>query len=148
MEGSAAESPELEGETRWYVSYKSLSEVLHDQLEALSKQYGVVQPSVADGFGKDAVICYLDAAPEVPTVFEVEPPEASSQTHVRILNDDGVPVRELPTPLNPHPYSDKLPAGFYQFVVTIDPPVAGLVNKQMAKPVKLPSTTLRLRVIP
>jgi hypothetical protein len=148
LEGSAAESPETDGEIRWHVSYKSLSEVLHDQLEALSKGFGVEQPSVADGFGKDAIICYLDSAPEVPTVFEVEPSDASTQTHVRILDDDGMPVRELPLPLSPHPYSEKLPAGFYQFVVTIEPPTSPYINRQMAKPVKLPSTTLRLRVLP
>lgn len=148
LEGSAAEAPEAGGVTRWHVSYKSLSEVLHDELERLSKEYGVEQPSVADGFGKDAIICYLNSAPEVPTVFEVEPSNASIHTRVRIMDDDGMPVRELPLPLNPHPYSEKLPAGFYQFVVTIDPPTDPYINRQMAKPIKLPSTTLKLRVMP
>lgn len=149
LSNDAADFKELNGQERWCVSVHSLSEALTQRIADLNELEGADQEIVVGGLGQEAVISYLDGAPSVRVVLEVEPPEAMQVTRLEVLDDQGGPGPQLPFPLEPHPYSCTWPAGFYTIHATISPPDARYVDRPgRARPVMPPRYPKKVRVTP
>lgn len=113
-----------EGNIQWQVSIHSLADALGEILSQMGKRLGVEQGYTVSGIVKDWVIHYLEGPPLVEVIIEIEPKEAVPFTRIEVLNDAGEQALELPVPLSPHPYSVRVPGGFYSFgakVITDDP---------------------------
>jgi hypothetical protein len=151
LSGGAAELREDGGVERWAVTHMSLAERLADYLSELATDAGAEQSIRSDGFGADAVVQYLDAAPTVRVQIEVEPVDALEFTKVAIFDDAGAPATHapLPKPLAPYPYVTDLPAGIYTINAEIEPANEGYVDlRGRARPLLPPRIKRVLRVVP
>jgi hypothetical protein len=109
---------------RWGISIDSLNATLQYHIDQINKKMpGARQEFKVDGLGTGShlIIHRLDAPPLIDIVLEVDPEKACSVIRVRVLNDQDDPIRELPVPLQPHPYKVSLPAGLYRVSAKIDP---------------------------
>ncbi len=130
LEGGAGECKEFEkfdGEERWYISIDTLCGKIKTQVNDLNKRKSRNQDIEVDrtrNRDEEEYICFLDGPPSVDVIFKVEPPEARQYTRVEIFNDNKEEVTESepPIPLEPHPYSGRLDAGYYTINARIKPP--------------------------
>jgi hypothetical protein len=125
--GEAGIAPEDDAEgaaaSRWHVSYQSLSQALTDTLADLNRRYGGDQRWIGDGFGDDAVLCYLDGPPTIPIRIMVEPDDALRCTQLTLLEHANPATKfEFAQPPKEHPFEQNLTAGYYQMVATVQPP--------------------------
>jgi Caspase domain len=149
LNGGAAELRDEGDEERWVVTHLSLAERLSDYVYELAAESDAEQLIRSDGFGADAVVCYLDAPPTVKIELEIDPPDALAFTQIGILNDAGAPATQVPKPLAPYPYSTDLPAGIYTIRAEIEPANAAYVALPgRARPLRPPRVKRVLRVTP
>src|SRR5207249_3331586 len=100
--------------------YQSLSQALTDTLADLNRRYGGEQRWIGDGFGDDAVLCYLDGPPTIPIRIVVEPDDALRCTQVTVLDPANPSARfQFSTPASDHPFEQSLMAGFYHMMATV-----------------------------
>jgi hypothetical protein len=149
--GGAAELRDVGGQERWTVTHMSLHQRLAEYVPELAAEAGADQSLRSDGFGADAVVHYLDAAPTVRVELEVDPVDALGFAKVAILDDAGGPATRapLPKPLAPHPYETELPAGIYTIRAQIEPANASYADLLgRARPLRPPRVKRVLRMVP
>ena len=113
---------------RWVVTSHSLERTLKVRLAELNRLWNADQDSAMGGIAGDTEIHYLDSPPSVDVILEIEPAEALSCTAVRLEDPaTDMPACQMPSPLTPHPFKQRLSAGFYRISVRIDPPTAQYV---------------------
>ena len=130
LEGGAGELREFEefdGEERWYISIRTLTNKILDHVNDLNKRKKRNQVIDVNRIGNrdiEKIICFLDGPPSVDVIFKVEPHEARQYIKVEIFNDKNEEVRESepPIPLEPNPYEGRLDAGYYTFNARIIKP--------------------------
>jgi hypothetical protein len=118
LSGEAAVPPRDDGlqreSTHWHVTSQSLNRGLKTVLEELNQKWQANQKWTADGFGEDAVLCFLGGAPTVPVRLMIEPNAAVPTTQLRIADaTSGALSFTFPNGGSPHPYQQRLPAGHY-----------------------------------
>ena len=122
LDGGAGELLEIGEDERWCVTYRGLGAGLQTYVDELNRKRHKDQELRNDGFGEDAVIHYLDEPPPVDLVLEVDPEEAASYARFEVLDDAGRPLDGVPARLEPHPYTFRIPAGYYTINARIVPP--------------------------
>ncbi len=121
LDGAAGEAMEqnAQGDARWGVSVYSLAKALPAQIEALNKKYKVAQDWAPGGLVKDEIICYMKEPPKVPVALEIDPQDALPYVTIEVKDYAAGAVWDLKPPLQPYPYEDSLPAGFYTFTAKV-----------------------------
>jgi hypothetical protein len=138
LKGEAAQAPRDDAKDqaakRWHVTSHSLNSGLGIALDELNRRYGGTQRWIVDGFGEDAVLCYLEGPPKVPVRILVEPAEAVQGTQVVILNeiDPASSPCTFPAPGVAHPYQRDLTAGYYRLQATAPLPYKPLDRRWCA----------------
>lgn len=151
LNGAAAMPPRDDGAgrdaTHWHVTSQSLNRGLKTALADLNRRFNLNQSWIVDGFGEDAVLCYLTEPPKVPVEFMVEPAMAVAETQVRVTSVlDTENAHTFPTNGNPHPYRQELLAGEYVLEAIASPPFQGQKRSCPIEP--LGSRVWKLRVQP
>lgn len=124
LKGEAAKPPrddaEAPADTHWHVTSQSLNSGLEATLEELNRQYNGTQRWIADGFGEDVVLCYLNGPPKVPVRIMVEPGPAVPHVQVTVqdVTAPAQPLCTFPAPGIAHPYQRDLVAGQYRMLTT------------------------------
>jgi hypothetical protein len=120
LKGEAAKPPrddaEVPADRLWHVTSQSLNSGLETTLAELNRQYKGSQRWIADGFGEDVVLCYLNGPPKVPIRIMVEPDPAVPHTQVTVVDaaNPAQPLCTFPAPGTAHPYQRDLIAGQYR----------------------------------
>jgi hypothetical protein len=139
-------SSETEEQT-WGITVSSLSTALSQRMRELSESLGVNQMVRIDssGQGADAVINYLEGAPQTKLELIIDPVEAHEFASVKITDWRNEVVVDLPAPLKPHPYTSTLPAGIYLVSVSFDSstPYQG---SQRVRAISPPAAKIRMKV--
>ena len=134
--------------THWHVTSQSLNRGLQTVLDELNRKWNGVQSWIADGFGEDAVLCYLGTPPSVPVRIMVEPDPAVPGTQVRVA-DSMNPANVLctfPSGGSAHPYQQSLPAGQYDLEAIAPAPYMNRKRSCLIEP--LGSRLWKLKVQP
>ncbi len=149
LDNDAGDFREVNGEDKWCVSVHSLSEALSKLMAEINATQGANQEVTVGGLVQEAIIHYLDRPPSVKVILEVEPKDAVEVTQVQVLDDQGMPLPDVPFPLQPYPYQCTWPAGFYTINAIINPPNHPLyVNRPgRARPVMPPIYPKKVNVI-
>jgi len=109
-------------ENRWCVSIHSLVAALDKHMSTWkSIPGGVDQQFTTQGVSRNALICSLDAPPELEGTLEIDPDDALEFARLEITSPDGISI-SVPKPLDPHPYKCRWKAGFYTLAANVDPP--------------------------
>jgi Caspase domain len=104
------------GKRAWCVTTTSLNQGLDNCLQ------GTMQQVVTDNTGHSNVIAHLKETPMVGVSLRIIPAVARQLASVVISDASLKTVKEIPRPVDPHPYETQLPAGLYRVVATITPP--------------------------
>jgi len=137
LEGGGADCKEMDGQDRWYVSCRSLSEKLNLYMPDVQK------PSSAKAMPEDIIIHFLDGPPLVDIALKVDPPEAhvytmvefleADETKVAVIDGSSNRISDLPIPLKPHPFLCQLEAGTYNVRGTIIRKVRGKIIRSKSR---------------
>jgi Caspase domain len=152
LSGEAAQPPRDDGNGRemtdWHVTSQSLNRGLKTVLDELNRTWNGVQSWIADGFGEDAVLCYLGRAPSVRVRIMVEPEPAVPATRVRVADSlkPATVLWSFPSGGSPHPYQQSLPAGQYDLEAIAPAPYTNQKRSCLIEP--LGSRLWKLKVQP
>lgn len=111
---------------QWGITVQSLN-------NALSRAYAELRKCEDSDIGYDcshlhdagALICLLPSPPKVPVSLSIDPLSALPHARVEVRNEEDEPIWQFETPLTPHPYKDRLPAGSYRVYATAETPEFG-----------------------
>jgi hypothetical protein len=119
--GEATDEEDADGNPTWRVSVHSLDRALDARIRVLNGRLGANQEYDTGGSQKDADICFLSKPPEVPLALALDPEEATSHAKLEIRDFKGSAVLSV-SPVQPHPWRGRLPAGLYTINVLFNPP--------------------------
>ncbi len=147
LDGGAAISEQDEnGDERWVITVSSLGKFYKN---FRSRQSGGQSISL-EGYQGDAIIRVLHDPPVVPVEIRVDPLEALNNTVVEVVSAPGGRQRSellLPKPVDPHPYTGQLSAGYYNIRARIDPADGRFTAFEDTREVRPPYLKYRVRVV-
>jgi hypothetical protein len=137
-------------EAGWGVSVESLARSLRDRIVDLNRGAGANQSYVVNRYngGRPVILHYLDAPPPVDITVTVAPEAAVPVTTVTVLDDWESPLLRLSTGTRDYPFRDRLAAGDYRVVATVDPAIKIYSTKRGTLKARPPRFPYRLRVGP
>lgn len=150
LNGSGAEALEedTDGQVRWGVTVHSLNEALESQVGELNVEHEGNQKYTLSGLVRNTVLHYLERPPEVDIVLEIDPTEALPFVRLEVTDPQDAGVWNL-EPIDPHPYENKLPAGYYRISAKIvNPPQPPYVDYAKWREVKPPRCPVKARLSP
>jgi hypothetical protein len=119
--GAARRSLDESGKAVWRVSLRSIADALGFHIDVINRAVKGKQKCLVDGheLGRDILLCNLEDPPAVDVSVKILPDDAVELTKVIVLDAEDRTVWDLRVPLDPHPYSDRIPGGNYQLTATI-----------------------------
>jgi hypothetical protein len=136
------------GEAKWGVTVYSLNRALTLLITKLNEDLGGDQDYVLSGLVKDAVLRYLDGPPDVDVRLEINPTDALPFVRLEVTDPENRAVWHL-EPVDPHPYEDRLQAGFYWINASINPPKPPYRDRiRLLREVKPPHWSFKAKVGP
>lgn len=159
LAGEAAQAPDEDADEdasdsrtaeKWHVSSLSLHTALPERIKEVCGAHGGSQSVRADGFGEDAVLCYLDDRPDVPYQVTVDPESEYARTRIVIREPSGRdPTHEFRGSAGTYPFRTRLKAGAYEFSATLEKPSPSLRDcppvYRLVDPIKHRKWTARIR---
>jgi hypothetical protein len=110
------------GNAKWHVSIDKLYAAIEAKGEII-RNLGLDQEFYPTRRGKNNTVVKLEKPPEVDCRLFVQPDQALQFVTVDVTNFRNKPVWINLSPVNPHPYLGRLPAGLYNVIAKItDPP--------------------------
>jgi hypothetical protein len=118
------------GEPQWVVTINSINSTLEYYMHKVNRDESTMNTQMfrANGLGPIVVTHRLNSPPEVDILLQVVPPAALNHANIEILDDYDARVWDLPTPITPHPFAGRLPAGTYRIAAEINPPESRYKN--------------------
>lgn len=110
------------GNAKWHVSIDKLYAAIEAKGEMI-RELGLDQEFYPTRRGKNNTVVKLEKPPEVDCRLFVQPDQALQFVSVDVTNFRDKPVWPNLSPVRPHPYPGRLPAGLYKVIAKItDPP--------------------------
>jgi hypothetical protein len=134
----------VNGKRRWQVTARTLSDTVSAYFKEVAKEVDVEQQFTEHRVSKDAILHYLDERPWVEVAFELEPAAAQRIARVVVQDYNDVTHLSLPVPVEPHPFTDKLPWGDYNVTASFQPPAPPLKDCERRLDARLPRQTVKL----
>ncbi len=150
LNGDAAVPEEIDeegNEPHWCVTISSLIDGLGQGLKALNeknRRYKIEQHFTVGGLVRDAVLHYLDAAPQVEVRVEVAPAGAAKRTRVELIDDQGKKFATTKDSSNPQIFTATVPGGFYGLTAVTEG--EAVEQKTRMRLVKPPHTQWKVKV--
>lgn len=126
-ESAAQPQDDPQGHIQWIVTVNSLNQVLDANFQVLNQTAFAEQDYALGGNAKNTTIHILDGPPPVDILLSIDPQEALPVTAVTVTDDQLRPVLNLPPPIIPQPYPQRLPAGLYTVQGELTAALPGLV---------------------
>ena len=150
LRGAGADADQTDGETRWRVTGGSLISGIDRELERLNALYRVPQRCESNRVPSGLVLHELDAPPyaELRVIVRPEEQEAFACAALEVTDaatDTTAFVR--PSPFDPHPFTEIVPAGIYRARIEISPPHERFRTRTNGRMVRPPTTDLVVKVV-
>ena len=138
------------GQVPWVITADSIHRAMREHFDVLATpppKDGVEPIEVKDGVQhvhyeprakEDILIRTLTEVPKVEVVVEIDPENAIGATTVTIIHMDSQQRSDLPKPLTPHPWSNKLDGGLYSVHYEVADPASGFVSRPGRAQILLP----------
>jgi hypothetical protein len=136
-----------EGRVQYRVTVNSLNAALRVAMEELNEAYGGDQVYDVGGHSRETIIRTLPSPPEVDVVLQVDPDRASRSAQVDVQDQNLASFRHF-SPVDPHPFRDRWPAGTYTARVRFDSQQTVFRNYARARPIVPPRPIMwKMRVV-
>ena len=153
LEGDAGDLQVIDDEEVWVVTLHRLTQALKMKYEKNEDELNETVFLDPSGTSPDTVLCRLRERPSAEIVFTVDPEGEVAVTRISARDGDpAAPKVMIPHPLDPHPHSVRVPAGFYTINAEIHPADPGRTAKVpgggQPRPVLPPRVVKRIMVKP